>query len=43
MKIKFVNIVMAEITQKKLKSYISIPFLFENEKGKQCRTVLFKR
>ena len=41
MKIKFVNIVMAGITQKKLKSYISIAVPFENEKGKlQCRTVL---
>ena len=33
MKIKSVNIVMAEITQKKLKSYISIAVPFENEKG----------
>ena len=32
MKIKFVNIVMAWITQKKLKSYISIAIPFENEK-----------
>ena len=44
MKIKFVNIVMAGITQKKLKSYISIAVPFENETGKiWCRTVLLKR
>ena len=44
MKIKFANIMMAGITQKKLKSYISIAITFENEKGRlQCRTVLSKR
>ena len=38
---KFVNIVMAGITQKKLKNYISIVVLLKNEKRKlQCRTVL---
>ena len=35
---------MAGITQKKLKSYISIAITFENEKGRlHCRTVLSKR
>ena len=34
MKIKFVNIVMAGITQKKLKSYISIAVPFEKWKRK---------
>ena len=34
MKIKFVNIVMAGITQVELKSYIFIAIPFENEKGK---------
>ena len=34
MKIKFANIVMAGITQEKLKDYIFIPVFFENWKSK---------
>ena len=40
---KFVNIVMGKITQKELKSYISIAVSFKNEKGKRkCGKVLLK-
>ena len=44
MKIKFVKIVMAGITQKKLKAIFSLRCLLKNEKGKlQCRSVVKKK
>ena len=43
MKIKFVNIVMAGIMQKMIKSYAFIAVLFKKKKEKlQCRKVLLK-